>query len=139
MPHSASHRLISKPRPKTWRRVAVDRPIRDNGLQGASMRLMAAMAKPGSPDGRHAMFGDAGATGRLTPFAGEAVESDVQYFRRRWAQERRASNEAAGPEARAAHRELAARYARQVPRTTWPHGLAPQIALSQPALTSWTC
>jgi hypothetical protein len=88
--------------------------------------MAAAMAGPrAASDARH-LFGDDDAADRLTPFTGQAVESDVDYFRRRSEEERRASNEAAHPEARLAHRELAARYARLSPRTAWPHGLAPQ-------------
>jgi hypothetical protein len=86
---------------------------------GASMRMVAAMAEPFLPGGR-SLFEDGGAIGRLTPFADEARESDAQYFLRRSDEERRATGEAMGPEARAAHRDLADRYARLSRRATRP-------------------
>jgi hypothetical protein len=73
---------------------------------GASMRMVAAMAEPFLPGGR-SLFEDGGAIGRLTPFADEARESDAQYFLRRSDEERRAAGEHIRTEARAARPALA--------------------------------
>jgi hypothetical protein len=87
------HYTKHMPTPGEWR----TRMSRDAGFtrlfvpEVASMRLAAAMAGPHSPDW--------------------AAESDAQYFRRRAREERNAAGEAAGAEAREAHRELASLYA----------------------------
>lgn len=78
---------------------------------GASLRMVAAMAEPFLAAGR-SLFEDGMAADRLTPFTGEVAESDAQYYRRRSKEECRAAGEAAVPEARAAHQELADRFAR---------------------------
>ena len=97
-------------------------PVRD----GASMRLVAAMAGPRlAGSGGHLPEG-AEALARLTPFAGEAAESDARYFRRRAAQERRAADAASVPQARAAHRELAVRYAHLSRQTMPSRSFAPR-------------
>ena len=97
-------------------------PPRRSALEGATSRLIAALAEP-----RLAGPGKVVAASRMSPFTGEVAEDDAQYFRRRSAQERRAADQAAGPEARAAHDELAARYARLSERP----GPRPKIARSQ--------
>ena len=91
---------------------------------GASMRMVAAMAEPFLPSGRP-LFGDVGAGGRLTPFAVEVVENDAQYYRRRSEEESEAASEAAVSAARAAHQELADRYARLSRRAKRRRGGAP--------------
>ena len=79
---------------------------------GAGMRLVAAMAEPHpAVPGWHPTHGAAAAS-RISPFVEEVAENDAQYFRRRAGEERRAADEAAGPEARAAHADMAERYAR---------------------------
>lgn len=78
---------------------------------GASMRMVAAMAEPSLP-AEGPLLEDVGAADRLTPFAGDGVENDAQYYLRRSKEECRAAGDAAVPEARAAHQELADRYAR---------------------------
>jgi hypothetical protein len=97
---------------------------------GASMRMVAAMAEPFLPSGRSLFDGEA-AIGRLTPFAREAREIDAQYYRRRSDEERRAAGEARGPKARAAHQELAdlhARLARRAMRNIPSSSLAAGLA-----------
>lgn len=88
---------------------------------GTGMRLVAAMAEPHlAGRERHYSYG-LGPAGRMSPYAEDVAETDAQYFRRRAGEERRAADEAAGPEARAAHGELAERYARlserRIPRS----------------------
>lgn len=87
---------------------------------GAAMRLMAAMAepRPGGP-GRNPRPGVVAAT-RMSPFTAEIAESDARYFRRRAEEEGRAAGAAAGPEAQAAHAELAEHYACRSERQTPP-------------------
>jgi len=84
----------------------------DGGMSrdGASMRMVAAMAEPFLPAGR-SLFEGEGVLVRRTPFVGEAAESDAQYYRRRAGEERRAAGEAAVLEARVAHQAIADRYA----------------------------
>ena len=91
---------------------------------GASMRMVAAMAEPFVPAGR-SLFEDALAADRLTPFAAEARESDARYYRRRSKEECRAAGDATVPEARTAHQELADRYARLARRALRRGGTAP--------------
>ena len=87
---------------------------------GAAMRLMAAMAEPRpSGPGRDRRPRVVAAT-RMSPFRAEVAESDARYFRRRAEEEGRAAGAAAGPEARAAHAELAEHYARRSERRTPP-------------------
>ena len=113
------------PAPGEWRASR----SRDPGFtrvfvsESASMRLAAAMAGPRSSDWGACRLPDA--PSRLDPIVGEAAESDGRYFQRRSAEERRAARDAAGPEARAAHHELAARYARLSRQTMRPRGKAP--------------
>ena len=89
----------------SFRRLALITP------DSASTRMVAAMAEP-FLSAKRPLWEDVGAVNRLTPFAGSVVESDAQYYRRRSTEECRAASEAAGPETRAAHQELADRYAR---------------------------
>jgi hypothetical protein len=88
---------------------------------GAGMRLVAAMAEPWRAEAGRRLVQPAGAESRISPFTEEPTESDAQYFRRRSMEEEQAAAEAAGPEARAAHLDLARRYARLSARKTWPH------------------
>ena len=89
----------------TWGRETVYRRPELRVREGASMRLAAAMAEPGG-----ALLQDV--RGGMSPFAVQPAENDAQYFRRRSAEESQAAAEAVGPEARAAHLDLATRYAR---------------------------
>lgn len=89
----------------SFRRLALITP------DGASTRMVAAMAES-FLSAERPLLEDVGAANRLTPFAGDVVENDAQYYRRRSKEECRAASEAAGPETRAAHQELADRYAR---------------------------
>lgn len=82
-------------------------PLRRSALEGATPRLVAALAEP-----RLAGPGKVVVASRMSPFTGEVAEDDTQYFLRRSAEEHRAADEAAGPEARSAHEELAHRYSR---------------------------
>lgn len=94
-------------------------PPRRSALEGATSRLIAALAEP-----RLAGPGQVVAASRLSPFTGAFAEDDAQYFRRRSAQERRAADQAEGPEARAAHDELAVRYARLSEQSVPPSMIA---------------
>jgi len=78
---------------------------------GASTRMVAAMAES-LLSTKRPLWEGVGAADRLTPFGGGVVENDAQYYRRRSKEECRAAREAAGPETRVAHQELADRYAR---------------------------
>ena len=78
---------------------------------GALIRMLGAMAEPSFPAVR-SLFDDVGAPDRVTAFANEVVENDAQYYWRRSKEECVDADEAAAPEARAAHQELADRYAR---------------------------
>ena len=78
---------------------------------GASLRMVAAMADPFTAAARSLFEGEFVET-PLTPFAPEARESDALYHGRRSKEEIRAAGEAAVPEARAAHQELADLHAR---------------------------
>ena len=111
-------------RPPSLYRETAYRPPSHIGRDCASMRMVAAMAEPFLPAGRSLFEGEAAAR-RLTPFAGEALESDAQYYRRRSKAEGRAAREAAVPEARAAHQELADRYASLARRAIRSRGGAP--------------
>jgi hypothetical protein len=107
MQHSHRSRPGSREGPANLNRETGSR--RHFAPHGASMRMAAAMAWPGRHAWERYGFEAGEAQGRPSPF--EAMESDAWYFRRRSHDERRAADDAAGPEARAAHRELAARYA----------------------------
>ena len=106
------HLDIARPAPRerppdlysktSYRRLAFITP------DGASTRRVAAMAE----STKRPLWEGVGAADRLTPFTGGVVENDAQYYRRRSKEEYRAAGEAAGPKTRAAHRELADRYAR---------------------------
>lgn len=87
------------------------RPPSQLNRDGASMRMVAAMAEPFLP-ARRSLFEGEAAVARLTPFVGEAGEHDAQYYRRRANEECHAAGEAAVPAARMAHQELADRYSR---------------------------
>ena len=88
---------------------------------GAHWRLAAMIA------GRS--FAHEAPASRSNGFAGDA-ERDAQYFRRRWGEARHAALEAAGPASRAAHEELAARYALLSQPTGRPESALPGRAES---------
>ena len=115
MRHFDKNELAQAGRLVTW---APGRP-RFSVRDGASMRLVAAMAEH-CPHRRGAQPFSVGRA-RLDPFAEEPAEGDAQYFRRRSTEEDQAAAEANSPEARAAHLDLARRYARLSRRTTGPH------------------
>ncbi len=112
-------------RPPSLYREMAYRPPSHIGRDGASLRMVAAMAEPFLPAARSLFEGEEAAARWLTPFAGEALESDAQYYRRRSKEEGRAAGEAAVPEARAAHQELADRYARLARRAMRSRGGVP--------------
>jgi hypothetical protein len=88
------------------------------------------MADPGPAPSEAYLFGSDGKGGGLIPFAGASGQSGASYFRRRAAEARRAADMAAGPQARAAHREMAARYARLSGRTMLHGRLVPRHSAS---------
>ena len=88
------------------------------GRDGASMRLLAAMAEPRRRGSE--MYVSQSARLVMSPYTVETAENDARYFQRRSAEEDQAAADAAGPEARSAHLDLAKRYARLSARTTWP-------------------
>lgn len=112
MKHFDTNELARRARLVTWGPEPADPHVRE----GASMRLVAAMAEPLQPGSNGYPF--QGARVAMSPFAVEPAENDAQYFQRRSVEERRAAAAAAGPEASAAHLELSRRYSRLSRRET---------------------
>jgi hypothetical protein len=111
MRHLDRYGRAPRERPISFHSEAGDRRPSLIWRDGASLRMAAAMAGRLPHSGR-LVFDDARATELLTPFSHEVLEDDERYYRRRSREECRAAAEAAGAEARAAHRRIASHYAR---------------------------
>lgn len=112
MRHLDRYGLAPRQRPISLDGETADRRPNFIPRDGASMRMVAAMAERFLPASDRSLFEEAGAARLLTPYVAEGGESDAQYFSRRSQEECRAAGQAVAAEARAAHRELAHRYVR---------------------------